>query len=598
MRDRLSIAYARAEAAKHRPFFVTGKSLSYAETLDRIGRITALFAELGISAGDCIAACTEDDHEMALLFLACVCNGVVFSVLEDDIKPGRARSILDRYRPKVLLIDAARASALKLEASVDAMILIEPSSRPQGLLGLVGWRRASKGTGYRARLGQLKGVRPTFAIQASDQTALVLFTSGTTANPKGVELSYANILSHTQTLGRVYALEEQSQLLNVMPLSHADGLIQGPLLTFLHGATLHRPFRFRIQQLSELAEATRARKITHFLAAPTMLALMLRYVKHKKDVFSHREFQTVISVAAQLEAQLYRAFTSEFDVKLINVYGLTETVAGSIFTAPDDTEQGGTIGRPVDCEAIIVDDDGNPVSEGAVGELLLRGPHIMKGYFRDPEATACVLKEGWLWTGDLAQQRSGVYAIVGRKKSAIIFGGFTVWPEEITEVLNRHPAVAESFTFGRQDDLWGEAAVSVVVLADGGHAGEQELREHCKRHLESYKVPRTIVFVGELPKGRSGKVQLDALKSIAEAQPRDERSVLDLVLQVASECFMVPVEDLEFGTRSEDLANWDSFGHLTFVSALEEAFAVKLKIAEVMAMDSLGDAVSIIEAKR
>lgn len=593
MNKQLLELYQQTRSSNSKPFFVTNKKLTYGESLKRIEKITALFQQRKVIAGDRILLLSSNDQEIALLFLSCIFNGVTFTILDCDIKQQRATAILNSYAPKLIFIDRDQSERLNLTSETAEIIYLEKSySFIQNLIPT-----KNSYSNYYTNLANLEPCKPSFDSLSWDNTAYILFTSGTTSQPKGVEISYKNLFTHIATLQKVYALSKKSVILNLMPLTHADGLIQGPFLAFVANATIHRPCAFRIQELEFIAETFRLRKITHFIAAPTMLVLMHRYLKNKKKIFEYQQFYSVISVAAQLEAQLYINFTEAFRVRIINVYGLTETVSGGIFTDAFDSTQAGTIGKPIDCEAKIVDSLGEEVPEGELGELLLKGKSIMKGYFKDPEATALVLNDGWLSTGDLAQCISGVYSIIGRKKSAIIFGGYNVYPEEITEILNSHESVAESATFGRTNSDWGEEAVAAVVLKSGSSCTSAELRAYCLLHLETYKVPRCIVFLDELPRGKSGKVKLELLKANVQSLSNHDQSLLDQVRQVAAECFMLPADEISAESDSNNINSWDSLGHLDFIASLEKAFSLRFKTSEVLGIDSIGDAVAIIESR-
>lgn len=595
--------YDRAASAGDRPFLVTDHERTHSHTLQSIRQLSGVFQGLGLCAGDRIAVLSHDDHEVASLFLASLFNGIVCSVLEEDIKPQRAESILKRYQPKCLFIDADKARRLRthLDRQIDIthIVHIEQRTTLSRIRNLWPHRRSrGKTVAYGACVRQARPAEPTFAVNTKDQTALILFTSGTTSRPKGVELSYGNLFSHLATLRKVYGFNDRTRCLNIMPLSHVDGLVQGPLLTFYVHGTLYRPFSFSFKRLNEIGLVLRDARMTHMIAAPTMLSLMHQYAEHKMAFFSHPEFQTIISVAAMLEKALYDHMTRDFKVKIINVYGLTETVAGSLFTDPDNAAHAGTIGHPVDCEAKIITENGTPAEQGCVGELLLRGPHVMKGYFDEPGETRKVLTEGWLRTGDLAVKQDAGYVIVGRKKNVIILGGFAVYPEEISDRLNTHAAVGESVTFGRPNDHWGEEVVSAVVLKEGASVTERELKAHCQKELETYKVPRSIYFLEALPRGRSGKIQVEPLKQTLDTlHSSPEASLLDRVKTAASDCFFVPPEDITTQSSPATLKAWDSLGHLDFIARLEQDFSVQLSVRDILRIDTIKEAVAVLEGR-
>ncbi|MBU0721425.1 AMP-binding protein [bacterium] len=594
MKQTLSDSYDRALLNKRKSFLVLDKNITYAYTIKRIQKLSRLFQELGIKSGDAISVLSDNDEEVSFIFLASLLNGITFSVLDHDIKEERFKAIVKSYRPVKIFIDAEKAKALHLSLSEYPMLYIEKKFTKIFTLFA---KKDKDNSGYFGLLHKAKPVSPTFDVASKHKTALVLFTSGTTSRPKGVELSFSNIFSHLDTLQKVYKYSQEMQILNLMPLSHADGLLQGTLLSFYTNTTLHRPFKFKIQNMDILANLLKKRKITHFFAPPMVLSLMNKYIKNKESIFAYREFHTVVSVAAQLEGTLYLDFVNNFKTNIINVYGLTETVAGSLFTRYDDFLQAGTIGVPVDCSAKIIDLQGKEVCGDGSGELLLKGEHIMNGYFNDPLATSLVLNEGWFSTGDIASRKDEVYSIVGRKKNVVIYGGYTIYPEEITEVLNSHEAVLESAAFGEENEIWGESIISAVVLAEGKRSSENELKLYCQSRLEAYKIPRTIVILESLPRGQSGKVRMKELQQSIASKNNEDSTLFMKIQEVASECFMVSLDEVQRESSSQSIESWDSIGHLDFITSLENAFALKFKTVEILRIDTIQDVIDILESK-
>ena len=309
----------------------------------------------------------------------------------------------------------------------------------------------------------------------------------------------------------------------------------------------------------------------------------------------------VISTAGYLDENLWRSFEARARVRVVNVYGLTETVAGSLFCGPDDaTRRIGTLGRPVDCRARIVGPEGRDLADGETGELLLAGENLMRGYLGEPEATAAVLKDGWLHTGDRVRRDSdGFFHFVGRLKNVLVSGGHTIQTEEITAALKLHPAVSQAVTIGMAHAELEEVAVAAVVPLAGASVDEEALIEHCRAHLAPYKVPRRIVILQHLPYGPSGKVRADDLRAlIAKGQAEaSSKGMDDRVLEIARRCFHSRTE-LSAESAPETTPGWDSMAHLEFVIALEAAFEIRMSSQDIMNMTSLGAAVAIVEGAR
>ena len=399
----------------------------------------------------------------------------------------------------------------------------------------------------------------------------------------------------------------QSAILNTLMLSHADGMIQGPVMAFHAQATLHRPLAFAINTIEQLLDSVYQLRITHMIAVPTMLALIVRLSRNQDDAFKGGDFQLMISCGAALEAALWEAVEAKFGINLINLYGLTETVAGGVFAgATLGTRVPGSIGRPVDCELRIIDAEGQDVPQGGEGELLIRGDLLMSGYFGDEALTREAIEaDGWFHTGDIATLSSdGIYTICGRKKNIVIRGGLNIQPEEVAEVLALHPAVREALAFGLPDADWGERLVALVA-ADG--VSEDELLRFCGEKIEPRKVPSRIVIAAELPKGRSGKIIIDAARALFEAacagagssQPVAQPDAAsadagERLLAIAASSFRADRARLTLASVPDDVMGWDSLAHMEFIIAIEQAFGVSLTPREVISIDSLAKALALV----
>ena len=579
--------------------------ITYAQLTERIQKLATLFGQQGLREGDCVVVSVADEVETALLFLALLANGQTTVLLDPDAKSTRAESIIETAQPKGIIADDAFFERVPSAKNLPVVVVVKPEQPKKGQL-------------FRKLLGQ-SAITPTddtypailttlspsaLPSQINPETvAYVLFTSGTTADTKGVQITHRSLFSHLQTLSQVYGLNAGSRLLNNLLLYHADGIIQGPVLAAYQGAACIRPLAFEIDRISELLDAVYKYRITHFVAVPTMLALIQRFTDGYEDSFQTDDFRFVISVSSHLEETLWRTFSDRFGVKIVNVYGLTETVAGGLFSGPsDETYQIGTVGKPADMEARIVDEAGQDVADGEAGELWLRGDNVMKGYLRNERATTAVLHEGWLHTGDIAVRNpDGFYRITGRLKNIIVSGGVNIHPEEVTEVLNTHPDVVESVSFGLDDPVFGERLISCVVLKPGATADELTLTAFCRERLEERKVPTAIYRLDSLPKGLSGKVQLGAVRErvhqlgsqVTGAGPDYHK----LVMEAASQAFKVSLSDLRPEDNSRSVAGWDSMAHLDFIIRLEKALGVEFDTAEIMVMNNLQNAEAVARRK-
>ena len=594
-------AIARAPAKK--PCLVAEKgTLTYGDLLHYMRRIGRGFADRGWKSGTRLFIGATDDRHTLCLAMAAMANGLV-PVMADPGSPAAAAAILRQVADTpAAAVDAALAERWGLDpADPNLWQINAESARQSGEL----YRRLLRRTstvreGLFSELDALSDGPP--AWQPSDGSpAIVFFTSGTTSRPKGVELGHHALAAHVGTIMRQYGYDNASLILNLMPWHHNSGFIEGALVTLAAGGTLVRPVPFRIDTIQRIIDTLYIDRITHFVAVPTMLAIILRLADGLRDAFEAPSLRMVVSTAGYLDDALWRNFEARAKVRVANIYGLTETVAGGLFCGPDDaTRRIGTIGKPVDCQVRLVTTDGREAGEGETGELWLTGDNVMRGYLGDPAATAEILRDGWIHTGDLVRRDSdGFFHFVGRKKNVLKSGGHTVQPEEITAALKSHPAVGDAATIGMSHSDLEEVPMAAVSLVGGASVDETTLVEHCRTKLAAYKVPRRIVILDGLPYGPSGKVRADALRAIftGDQQPAGPQGAAERVLDIARRSFRSQIE-LSSASMPETTPGWDSMAHLEFVMALETAFGIRLSSQDIMNMTSLGAAVAIVEGAR
>jgi long-chain acyl-CoA synthetase len=600
--------FRRAEQAAQRrkPFIVAERELSFGDLVDRTRRLTSFYNDAGLKPGDRVILASHDGLETPVLFLSLLRCGITAVLIDPETKPYRFEHIIAVSQPKGIILDAALRETWKPD-NVAFILEIKDSPREQETLfdKLLGKKKSDEAPpdSYPALLRDVQGMDGPAAIDP-ELDAYILFTSGTTSDPKGVRISHKNLFSHVRTLSRHFGYAPDCRILNILPLPHVDGIVQGPMVAFLNGAALYRPMRFEIKNLGSLLDALYTFRITHFVAVPTMLSLIEKLCRDRTDAFQTGDFRFIISTGAYLDAKLWKSFEDHFQVRIANVYGLTETVTGSLFSGPtDDDHCIGTIGKPADCEVRIVNERGNAVKAGEPGELLIKGDHVMQGYVNAPEATADILRDGWLHTGDMATvDKKGFYRIVGRKKNIIISGGINIQPEEIDEVLKMLSSVVDAVTFGVPDDTWGERVESAATLDPPGVLSEEKLIGFCRMHLEATKVPHRIHILPSMPKGPVGKVIIDQVKQLvreaAAVEAKDRRGDLEAqIISLAASCFKVDGSDLTMETGPGDTTGWDSLAHLELVTALEARFKVRLSPHEIMRIERLSDAWQIITEK-
>jgi long-chain acyl-CoA synthetase len=335
-------------------------------------------------------------------------------------------------------------------------------------------------------------------------TAVILYTSGTTGTPKGAELTHSNLLENCRHGGtELMRVSQDDVILGALPLFHSFGQTCCLNTAVRAGACLTLIPRFEPGKALEIIQRDR---VTIFDGVPTMYHAMLHHADRTRyDVSGLR---MCVSGGSAMPVEVMRGFEDAFGCIVLEGYGLSETSPVASFNHPERERKPGSIGTPIHgVEMEVVDDDGNDLPLGEVGEIAIRGHNVMKGYWNRPDATDKVLKGGWLLTGDMARvDDDGYFFIVDRKKDMIIRGGFNVYPREIEEVLYEHPAVFEVAVVGVADEAMGEEVGAAITLRPGADASAYEIRAFVKERVAACKYPRPIWFVDALPKGATGKI--------------------------------------------------------------------------------------------
>jgi long-chain acyl-CoA synthetase len=349
--------------------------------------------------------------------------------------------------------------------------------------------------------------------RASDDTAVILYTSGTTGTPKGAELTHANLRRNAEISIGLFGLSEGAVVLGALPLFHAFGQTCAMNAAVTGRGMLTLIPRFDGQKALEIIERDR---VDVFEGVPTMYGAMLHAPGRER--YDTSTLKVCASGGAAMPVELMRAFEQAFDCAILEGYGLSETSPVASFNQPGKVRKPGSIGTPIDgVEMRVVDEHDQEVPQGEVGEIVIRGHNIMKGYLGRPDATAEALRGGWFHSGDLGRvDEDGYFFIVDRKKDMIIRGGYNVYPREIEEVLYGHPAVREAAVVGIPHDELGEEVGAAVALKEGESATPEELREFVKANVAAYKYPRAVWIVDDLPKGPTGKILKREIHAPAE----------------------------------------------------------------------------------
>jgi long-chain acyl-CoA synthetase len=357
--------------------------------------------------------------------------------------------------------------------------------------------------------------KPEDAIHPTDaeDTAALLYTSGTTGRPKGVMLSHRNLYANAMNIKNTAGDQDRGDVsLAVLPLAHSYGLgllVSGYVSDKTNKAVL-LPW-FNLESLFQLIEKY---KVSSMAGVPTMYIYMLHYPDADRYDISSMRYWLV--GAAPMAQETLRQFEEKFGGIMYVAYGLTEASPGVASERDDFPRKPGSTGKPlVGVEVKIFDESDRELAPGQIGEIVCRGGNVMKGYFKMPEETKETLKGGWLHTGDMGYlDEEGYLFIVERKKDLIIRGGFNIYPKDVEETLHMHPAVAEAAVIGAPDEMMGEQVVAYVVLRPNAQATAEELISHCQLHLARYKCPKRIEFLDSMPKTPIGKIQKKELRKL------------------------------------------------------------------------------------
>jgi long-chain acyl-CoA synthetase len=341
------------------------------------------------------------------------------------------------------------------------------------------------------------------AERADDDPAVIIYTSGTTGTPKGATLMHSNLAAGAEVARDLVDAGPDFVGLATLPLFHVFGMNSVMNVSLKARALLTLLPRFEPAKALEIIERDH---VTSFAGVPTMYSALLHHPdRDKRDLSS---LDLCVSGGSAMPVELLHGFDDAFGAKVLEGYGLSETTGMGSFNLPDRERKPGSIGVPVGgTEFKLMDDDGNEVGPGERGEVVMRGPFVMKEYWNKPDATKQVMKDGWFYTGDIGEvDDDGYYFIVDRKKELVIRGGYNVYPREIEEVLYSHPAVREAAVLGVPHDELGEEVAAAVALKDGADASPEEIRAYVKERVAAYKYPRKVWIADDLPKTPTGKI--------------------------------------------------------------------------------------------
>ncbi|SEE15526.1 long-chain fatty acid--CoA ligase [Streptomyces sp. TLI_105] len=458
--------------------------ITYAELDERSARAAALLRSEGVRPGDRVALMLPNVPEFVVLYYGVLRAGAVVVPMNPLLKTRETEFHL------------ADSGAVRLFEWHRA-----PGEGARGAAAAGVRHTAVEPTAFAATLA-LHEPLPEVADTDDEDMAVLLYTSGTTGRPKGAVLSHAGLRHNTEVNSvHIQRMTPEDVVVGCLPLFHIFGQVCTMSAAVRSGASLVMIPRF---DPGAVLDAIARERATVFEGVPTMYAALLQHPS-EADVSTLR---MCISGGASLPVEILHGFERRFGCPVLEGFGMSETSPVVTFNHPDRPRKAGSIGTPIrDVEVRLLDDKGQDVAPGGIGELAVRGPNVMKGYWNRPEETEAAVPDGWLRTGDLARaDEDGYLYIVDRKKDMIIRGGYNVYPREIEEVLHEHPAVALAAVVGIPHAELGEEVAAAIVLRPGAQVLPDELREYVKERVAAYKYPRRVWLVDALPLGPSGKI--------------------------------------------------------------------------------------------
>ena len=490
-----------------RTALISGKQrLTYRQLHTCINRLASGLKNLGVQKGQRVAILLQNSPEFVISYFAITKIGAIVVPLNNMLKAEELKYIVEDSEASVII-----TSSHFCEAAYQLRLRIE------SLTGIILADKAMPGTVF---LGEIYRRFPDSSMAVDvrrDDTAVILYTSGTTGKPKGAILTHYNLLSNASVSAEALGATHRDNFICMLPMFHSFAYTACILLPLSMGARVTilespRPFSNVIRNIIK-------NRVTVFVGVPSIYNILKDAHLPKIFTFPLLRFlnplRLCISGAAALPVETLKKFEKKFRLPLLEGYGLTEASPVVSINPIKGVRKAGSIGLPLrDISVAIGTDDGRMLGAEEVGELLVKGPNVMKGYFKLPVDTKKALRNGWLWTGDMAKiDKDGYIFIVDRKKDMVNVRGLNVYPKEIEELLYLHPKITEAAVIGVKDEHKGEVPKAFITLKDGEGMVEGEVIRFCRERIASFKVPKYVEFRDSLPKNATGKVLKESLRA-------------------------------------------------------------------------------------
>ncbi|MBI4188240.1 MAG: AMP-binding protein [Chloroflexi bacterium] len=503
MLDEAAVKYGRKTA------IVSGqRRLSFTELAEASDKVANTLIKMGINKGDRVVMLLPNSPEFVNIYFGIVKTGAIAVLLDCKYKIGELTSLFNDCQPKAMVIDSQIIEPLIPELSRFKSIknIIDLSTEHEGQF-----------TSYQ-QIMSTSSAQPVKVAPAPDDTAVIAYTSGQSFHPTGVMLSHYSLTREAIISAEAFGQTDKDNLiLFALPMHHMLGLVSVLLTSIARGSTIVMLPGLSMPTITETIEKE---KITILIGVPFIYALLNRTAEKEGINNDLSSLRICCSAGAPLSLDIVEQFKQHFELEIADCWGLTETVC--LVTTPQINGhwKRGSIGKALPgWEVKVIDDSGRELPPYHDGEAIVRGP-LMKGYYNNPQATARILKNGWLHTGDICQlDENGNLFITGRKKDTIIIKGQNIYPADIEHVLSRHPKVAEVAVMGIPDELRGELVGAFISLKKGQTATEQEIKQFCLERITNYKVPKQIAFLDSLPKNPDGKIDREKIREQLSIPP-------------------------------------------------------------------------------
>lgn len=512
----------RAREYGDKPFLfseIDGRKWSYREFEGAVNATASEVSRRGVVPGDVVSLLLPNSAEYVIAYFACWKLGALAGPVNSLLKADEIEWVVGNSESKLLIVNSQFAQVLEGISKPEVLIFDDVAELPD----------STDNFDEPPDLG-------------TESEAIIIYTSGTTGKPKGCLLTHGNLLANARQITEWMKFGPDDRLLTTMPLFHMNAVCVTTLTAlYCGGSTVVSP-KFSASRFWDIIEKY---EITSFGSVATMLSMLLAseppasaggrdvadessdvrantfhiqqqsLEKHlgggrlrpPADAGGSDSLRFAMCGSAPVPAELLKRFEEAFGVLVIEGYGLSESTVRATFNPPNENRRPGSCGLPIGNEMKVFDEDDREVPDGELGEIVLCGPNIFKGYFKNPEATEKAFANGWFHTGDIGyRDADGFFYIADRKSDMIIRGGENIYPREIDDLLYTHPAIASAAAIGVPDELYGEEVAAFVVLKPDASADEPEIIEFCKKHLADYKCPKRVLFVEDIPKGPTGKL--------------------------------------------------------------------------------------------